>query len=154
MFWEVVLFCVLSLTGALAQDVGALVSKDMFERMLLHRNDANCQAKGFYTYDAFITAARSFRAFGTTGDTNTRKKEIAAFLAQTSHETTGIIFIPFQSMKLPIITQDNISCIMLIIRGVGNSSRWSIFMGILLQARTRQSSRLLRCKSTVALCSW
>ncbi|XP_059292959.1 basic endochitinase-like [Lycium ferocissimum] len=88
-FWAVVLFSVLSLTGALAQDVGALVSKDMFEKMLLHRNDANCQAKGFYTYDAFIAAARSFGAFGTTGDTNTRKKEIAAFLAQTSHETTG-----------------------------------------------------------------
>ncbi|PHT56401.1 Basic endochitinase [Capsicum baccatum] len=88
-FWAVVLLGLLSLTGALAQDVGALVSKDTFERMLLHRNDANCQGKGFYTYDAFIAAARSFGAFGTTGDTNARKKEIAAFLAQTSHETTG-----------------------------------------------------------------
>ncbi|KAG5623213.1 hypothetical protein H5410_008431 [Solanum commersonii] len=89
MFWGVVLFCVLSLRGALAQDVGALISKDIFERMLLHRNDANCNGKGFYTYDAFITAARSFGAFGTTGNTNTRKKEIAAFLAQTSLETTA-----------------------------------------------------------------
>lgn len=95
-----VLFCVLSVTGALAQDVGALVSKDMFERLLLHRNDANC-AKGFYTYDAFIAAARSFGAFGTTGDTNTRKKEIAAFLAQTSHETTGMyIFFTCISMTI------------------------------------------------------
>ncbi|KAK2632883.1 hypothetical protein EUGRSUZ_L00939 [Eucalyptus grandis] len=57
--------------------------------MLKHRNDGNCPAKGFYTYDAFITAAKSFGGFGTTGDTDTRKREIAAFLAQTSHETTG-----------------------------------------------------------------
>ena len=33
----------------------------------------------------------SFGGFGTTGDVNTRKRELAAFLAQTSHETTGII---------------------------------------------------------------
>ncbi|CAI8608951.1 unnamed protein product [Vicia faba] len=36
-----------------------------------------------------IAAARSFNGFGTTGDDNTRKKELAAFLGQTSHETTG-----------------------------------------------------------------
>ncbi|XP_009606804.1 basic endochitinase [Nicotiana tomentosiformis] len=88
-FWLVSLFCLFCLKYALAQDVGALVSKNLFERILLHRNDANCPAKGFYTYEAFVTATRSFGAFGTTGDTNTRKKEIAAFLAQTSHETTG-----------------------------------------------------------------
>ncbi|MBA0653341.1 hypothetical protein Goklo_020529 [Gossypium klotzschianum] len=36
-----------------------------------------------------ITTARSFNGFGTTGDLTTRKRELAAFLAQTSHETTG-----------------------------------------------------------------
>ncbi|KAK3014049.1 hypothetical protein RJ639_008043 [Escallonia herrerae] len=85
-------FCSLLLLGlgALAQgDVGSLVSESQFNQMLKHRNDANCPAKGFYTYQAFISAAKSFGAFGTTGDTNTRKREIAAFLAQTSHETTG-----------------------------------------------------------------
>ncbi|KAG2315556.1 hypothetical protein Bca52824_018678 [Brassica carinata] len=45
-------------------------------------------AKSFYTYDAFITAAKSFPSFGNTGDLTTRKKEIAAFFGQTSHETT------------------------------------------------------------------
>ncbi|MCD9644203.1 Chitinase 1 [Datura stramonium] len=34
-------------------------------------------------------AARSFPGFGTTGDNTARKREIAAFFAQTSHETTG-----------------------------------------------------------------
>lgn len=70
-------------------DIGSLITKSMFNDMLKHRNDGNCQAKGFYTYDAFISAAKSFSGFATTGDTTTRKREIAAFLAQTSHETTG-----------------------------------------------------------------
>ncbi|XP_031094733.1 basic endochitinase-like [Ipomoea triloba] len=84
-----VLVCALSLlTGTLAQ-VQSLISKQNFDQMLKHRNDAACPAKGFYTYEAFIQAAKAYPAFGTTGDTNTRKKEIAAFLGQTSHETTG-----------------------------------------------------------------
>ncbi|KAF8013174.1 hypothetical protein BT93_I1145 [Corymbia citriodora subsp. variegata] len=70
-------------------DVSGLISRDTFNQLLKHRNDAGCPAKGFYTYDAFIAAAKSFPAFGTTGDATTRKREIAAFLAQTSHETTG-----------------------------------------------------------------
>jgi basic endochitinase B len=57
--------------------------------MLKHRNNAVCPAKGFYTYDAFVTAAGAFPGFGTTGDADIRKREVAAFLAQTSHETTG-----------------------------------------------------------------
>lgn len=59
--------------------------------MLKHRNDAACPGKDFYTYEAFISAAKSFGGFATTGDINTRKREIAAFLAQTSHETIGIL---------------------------------------------------------------
>nr|P11955.4 RecName: Full=26 kDa endochitinase 1; Flags: Precursor [Hordeum vulgare]AAA18586.1 chitinase [Hordeum vulgare subsp. vulgare] len=69
--------------------VSSIVSRALFDRMLLHRNDGACQAKGFYTYDAFVAAASAFRGFGTTGGTDTRKREVAAFLAQTSHETTG-----------------------------------------------------------------
>lgn len=69
--------------------VSGLISRDTFNQLLLHRNDNACPAKNFYTYDAFVAATNSFSGFGTTGDTNTRKKEIAAFLAQTSHETTG-----------------------------------------------------------------
>lgn len=69
--------------------VGSIISADQFNQMLLHRNENSCPARGFYTYDAFIAAANSFIGFGTTGDTDTRKREIAAFLGQTSHETTG-----------------------------------------------------------------
>lgn len=70
-------------------DVSSLISLSLFNQLLKYRNDGRCPSHGFYTYDAFLTAARSFGGFGTTGDVNTRKRELAAFLAQTSHETTG-----------------------------------------------------------------
>lgn len=70
-------------------DIGPLISPALFDQMLKYRNDPRCSSNGFYTYDAFITAAKYFGDFGITGDVNTRKREIAAFLGQTSHETTG-----------------------------------------------------------------
>ncbi|GKV45157.1 hypothetical protein SLEP1_g52267 [Rubroshorea leprosula] len=84
-----VLFTLASAIGALA-DITSLISRGLFNEMLKHSNDSACPAKGFYSYEAFIAAAaNSFGAFGTTGDIDTRKREIAAFLAQTSHETSG-----------------------------------------------------------------
>ncbi|XP_017246353.1 basic endochitinase [Daucus carota subsp. sativus] len=82
----VILLWTVSVRG---QDVGSVISKSMFEDFLKHRNDDICPAKGFYTYEAFIDAAKSFGAFGTSGDPDTQKREVAAFFAQTSHETTG-----------------------------------------------------------------
>ncbi|KAI9071287.1 hypothetical protein K1719_046745 [Acacia pycnantha] len=55
----------------------------------MHHEDALCPARGFYTYDAFIQAAESFPAFASTGDNATNRREAAAFLGQTSHETNG-----------------------------------------------------------------
>lgn len=78
-------------------DVGRLVPSSLFDQMLKYRNDGRCAGRGFYTYDAFIAAARSFNGFGTTGDDNTKKKELAAFLAQTSHETTGTFLIYYHN---------------------------------------------------------
>ncbi|GJN07250.1 hypothetical protein PR202_ga25068 [Eleusine coracana subsp. coracana] len=51
--------------------------------------NVSCPAKGFYTYDAFIAAANSFPAFGTSGTVELMKREVAAFFGQTSQETTG-----------------------------------------------------------------
>ncbi|PON78525.1 Glycoside hydrolase [Parasponia andersonii] len=64
-----------------------IISKSLFDEMFKHRTD--CHTQGFYNYEAFITAATSFPAFGTTGDVATRKRELAAFFAQTSQLTTG-----------------------------------------------------------------
>lgn len=71
------------------KDLSSIISRSTFDQMLKHRNDGGCSAKGFYTYDAFISAAKAFPSFGNTGDVAVRKREIAAFFAQTSHETTG-----------------------------------------------------------------
>ncbi|KAJ0528254.1 putative chitinase [Helianthus annuus] len=69
--------------------VGAIVTSSVFDQMLKYRNDPRCKANGFYAYNAFINAARSYNGFGTTGSAEDRRRELAAFFAQTSHETTG-----------------------------------------------------------------
>ena len=71
------------------QGVGAIITASMFESMLSHRGDNGCPG-AFYTYDAFIQAAGKFPDFGTTGDDGMRRRELAAFFGQTSHETTGM----------------------------------------------------------------
>nr|WED30098.1 anti-fungal protein [Eucommia ulmoides] len=70
-------------------DITSLITPDLFYGMLRHSNDSACPAVNFYTYDAFIAAARSFPGFATTGDSNVRRRELAAFFAQISHETTS-----------------------------------------------------------------
>nr|QBZ28549.1 class 1 chitinase [Panax notoginseng] len=69
--------------------VSSIITESVFNQMLKYRNDGRCRTNGFYTYNAFINAAKSFNGFGTTGNTVQQKQELAAFLAQTSHETTG-----------------------------------------------------------------
>lgn len=69
--------------------ISSLITKQLFNTIFLHKDDAACPAKQFYTYESFIQATRRFPAFGRTGCISTRKREIGAFLAQISHETTG-----------------------------------------------------------------
>lgn len=69
--------------------VASIVSEELFKNLFLHKDDSVCPANGFYTYQAFIEATKRFSKFGTTGCLATQKREIAAFLAQISHETTG-----------------------------------------------------------------
>jgi len=71
------------------QGVAFIITEDIFNEFLKHRNDGACAAKGFYTYNSFILAANRFPSFGNVGNLETRKRELAAFFAQTSHETTG-----------------------------------------------------------------
>ncbi|CAL5341207.1 unnamed protein product [Camellia sinensis] len=71
------------------EDITNLITSSMFDLMFPNRNYSSCNSEDFYTYDAFITAAKSFPAFATTGDTDTCKRELAAFFGQTSQETSG-----------------------------------------------------------------
>ncbi|KAG9442144.1 hypothetical protein H6P81_017998 [Aristolochia fimbriata] len=68
--------------------VASIINRELYDKILPNRGNRLCEGS-FYTYDAFITAANSFPEFGTVGDEETRKRELAAFFGQTSRETTG-----------------------------------------------------------------
>ena len=89
LFSLILFFLAFFLLGTSADDVTSVISSSLFDQMLKYRNDSRSESNGFYTYNAFVDAAKSFNGFGTTGDITTRKRELAAFFGQTSHETTG-----------------------------------------------------------------
>ncbi|QRN99919.1 chitinase [Archangium violaceum] len=72
--------------GGTNPGVGGVLSEAMFNSMFPNRNP-------FYSFSAFFTAASTFPGFATTGDVDTRKREVAAFLANISHETGGLFYI-------------------------------------------------------------
>ncbi|GMN21747.1 hypothetical protein TIFTF001_048925 [Ficus carica] len=72
-----------------AVDVSDIITKSVFDQLIPNRDFITCPAHGFYTYEAFLTAARRFPEFGNFGNNETRTREIAAFFAQTSTKTTG-----------------------------------------------------------------
>lgn len=69
--------------------ISSLITQKLFDSIFLHKDDTVCPANNFYTYSSFIKATECFPRFGNDGSILTRKREIAAFLAQISHETTG-----------------------------------------------------------------
>ncbi|WP_030157320.1 glycoside hydrolase family 19 protein [Glycomyces sp. NRRL B-16210] len=69
---------------------GAVVSEAQFNQMFPNRNS-------FYTYQGFINATASFPAFGNTGGDTVARQEVAAFLANASHETGGLVHIVEQN---------------------------------------------------------
>ena len=69
-------------SGGSGGGFAALVSKEVYDAMFLHRND-------LYAYESLVAAAETFPAFCNEGTLDDRKREAAAFLANISHETTG-----------------------------------------------------------------
>ena len=65
--------------------------------------DPNCPGRWFYNYHAFMAATEAFPEFGNIGDVVTRKREIAAFFGQTSHETSGHFFFSLFSFSTHIL---------------------------------------------------
>lgn len=63
-----------------------IVSEDQFNQMFPGRNP-------FYTYNGLVGALAASPAFGNTGSDTVRKQEVAAFLANVSHETGGLVYI-------------------------------------------------------------
>ncbi|CAL9393176.1 hypothetical protein SUDANB121_01311 [Nocardiopsis dassonvillei] len=65
---------------------GFVVSEAQFNQMFPNRNP-------FYTYSGLTAALSSYPAFANTGSTEVRKREAAAFLANVSHETGGLVHV-------------------------------------------------------------
>ncbi|MFK0254027.1 glycoside hydrolase family 19 protein [Streptomyces sp. NPDC090445] len=69
---------------------GFVVSEAQFRQMFPNRNP-------FYTYDGLVAALSAYPGFAGTGDDTTRRREAAAFLANVSHETGGLVHIVEQN---------------------------------------------------------
>lgn len=69
---------------------GFVVSEAQFNQMFPGRNS-------FYTYAGLTAAMASFPAFAKTGSDTVKKQEAAAFLANVSHETGGLVYIVEQN---------------------------------------------------------
>jgi predicted chitinase len=69
---------------------GFVVSQAQFNQMFPSRNS-------FYTYQGLTAAMSSFPAFAKTGSDTIRRQEAAAFLANVSHETGGLVHIVEQN---------------------------------------------------------
>ena len=65
---------------------GFVVSQSQFSAMFPSAN-------GFYTYNNLVTAMGKYPAFANTGSTTTKLQEAAAFFANVSHETGGLVYI-------------------------------------------------------------
>lgn len=73
-------------------NVGSIISKAFFDGLLSGASNG-CRGKTFYTYEAFVKAANAYSGFGTSGSTDVRKRELAAFFANVMHETGGLCYI-------------------------------------------------------------
>lgn len=67
-----------------------IVSEAQFNQMFPGRNS-------FYTYQGLVEATTSYPGFTNTGSTTVQRQEAAAFLANVSHETGGLVHIVEQN---------------------------------------------------------
>ncbi|MBI2393441.1 MAG: chitinase [Deltaproteobacteria bacterium] len=47
----------------------------------------------FYTYDGLVRAAKIYPRFASSGTVTTQKREVAAFLANVTHETAALVYV-------------------------------------------------------------
>nr|WP_143264219.1 chitinase [Amycolatopsis kentuckyensis] len=67
-----------------------VVSEAQFGQMFPGRNS-------FYTYSGLTAALSAYPGFANTGDDTVKKQEAAAFLANVSHETGGLVYVVEQN---------------------------------------------------------
>jgi hypothetical protein len=65
-----------------------VLTQGLFDEMFSHREEPACSG-GLFTYAALLEASKAFPLFASQGSIDDRKRELAAFLANAGHETTG-----------------------------------------------------------------
>ncbi|MDP4239533.1 MAG: glycoside hydrolase family 19 protein [Bacteroidota bacterium] len=94
---NLILLLLLIYVRSYSTGIADLISESQFNTMFPNRNAyatnaefaTNPANKALFSYANLINAAAAFPLFCNEGDINVRKRELAAFLANTSHETTG-----------------------------------------------------------------
>ncbi|MGW2836797.1 glycoside hydrolase family 19 protein [Streptomyces sp. NPDC001493] len=69
---------------------GFVVSESQFNQMFPSRNS-------FYTYSGLTAALSAYPGFANTGSDTVKRQEAAAFLANVSHETGGLVYVVEQN---------------------------------------------------------
>lgn len=75
-------------TGPGECELADILDQATWDTMFLHEDDPACSGS-VYTRQGLLDAAADYPSFACEGDDATRRRELAAFLAQISHETTG-----------------------------------------------------------------
>ncbi|GAA1939356.1 chitinase [Amycolatopsis minnesotensis] len=81
---------VASQAPAVSPSASFIVSEAQFNQMFPNRN-------AFYTYSGLTAALDAYPGFTNTGSEEVKKQEAAAFLANVSHETGGLVYIVEQN---------------------------------------------------------
>ncbi|MFF9503659.1 glycoside hydrolase family 19 protein [Streptomyces sp. NPDC014656] len=76
--------------GGTPDPSGFVVTEAQFNQMFPNRNP-------FYTYAGLVAATKKYPAFAGTGSDTVKKQEAAAFLANVSHETGGLVHVVEQN---------------------------------------------------------
>jgi chitinase len=71
------------------EGIGSWFTQADFDAFFPNIDNPACTGANFFTYDALVKATKAFPQFANSGDLVHDKLELAAFLGQTSHETTG-----------------------------------------------------------------
>ena len=79
-----------ALAAPAASAASFVVSEAQFGQMFPDRN-------AFYSYSGLTAALSAYPGFANTGDDTVKKQEAAAFLANVSHETGGLVYVVEQN---------------------------------------------------------
>ncbi|KAF2314074.1 hypothetical protein GH714_021966 [Hevea brasiliensis] len=67
----------------------------------MDKAEDSCERKNFYSREKFLNALKSYPRFGTDGSVDESKREIAAFFAHVTHETSHFCYVEEKGSRPP-----------------------------------------------------